>query len=96
MVGPLGDVLPPELVTPLVVYLVSPQATTTHEIFSVGGGRVARVFIGLTQGWFQGKGNAISPEDIAAHLDEIRATDDFIIPNSVADEMMLLMTNLNG
>jgi NAD(P)-dependent dehydrogenase (short-subunit alcohol dehydrogenase family) len=96
LLGPLADVLAPELVTPLVAYLVSPQCSITHEIFSVGGGRVARVFIGLGNGWFAGKDATITPEDVAAHIDEIRDTAGHIIPGSVADEMMLLMTNLNG
>lgn len=45
--GQMGDALRPELVTPLVEYLVSEESTVTHEIFSVGGGRIARVFLGL-------------------------------------------------
>src|ERR1035437_5344821 len=67
LAGPLADSLQPELVTPLVAYLASERCTLTHEISSVGGGRIARVFLGLTSGWMAGKGNRFTPEDVAAH-----------------------------
>jgi NAD(P)-dependent dehydrogenase (short-subunit alcohol dehydrogenase family) len=92
----LAASLQPELVTPLVAYLVSPECAITHEIFSIGGGRIARVFLGLTPGWFAGKGNAFSPEDVAANIDAIRDTSDFVIPSSVAEETMALMQAING
>ena len=96
LLGPMAEVLAPELVTPLVAYLVSPGCSITHEIFSVGGGRVARVFIGLANGWYAGKDQSFTPEDVAAHIDEIRDTEGHIVPGSITDEMMLLMSNLNG
>jgi NAD(P)-dependent dehydrogenase (short-subunit alcohol dehydrogenase family) len=96
LLGPLADALQPELVTPLVAYLVSPGCTITHEIFSVGGGRIARVFLGLNQGWFAGKGNRFTPEDVAANIDQIRDTTDFVIPGSVMEETMALMSVLNS
>jgi NAD(P)-dependent dehydrogenase (short-subunit alcohol dehydrogenase family) len=96
LLGPLADALQPELVSPLVVYLTSPQCNVTHEIFSVGGGRIARVFLGLGPGWFAGKNVQFTPDDVAAHIDEIRSTDGFTIPGSVGDEMMQLMQALQG
>jgi NAD(P)-dependent dehydrogenase (short-subunit alcohol dehydrogenase family) len=96
LLGPLAEALQPELVSPLVVYLTSPQCTITHDIFSVGGGRIARVFLGLTPGWFAGKGVEFTPDDVAAHIDEIRSTEGFTIPGGVSDEMMLLMQALQG
>jgi NAD(P)-dependent dehydrogenase (short-subunit alcohol dehydrogenase family) len=94
LLGPLAEALDPELVAPLVTYLVSPQCSITHEIFSVGGGRIARVFLGLTPGWFAGKGATFTPDDVAAHIDEIRNPEGYTIPNGVSDEMMLLMQQL--
>ena len=46
----------PTTVTPLACYLVSEACELTHEVFSVGGGRFARIFVGLAPGWFAGKG----------------------------------------
>jgi NAD(P)-dependent dehydrogenase (short-subunit alcohol dehydrogenase family) len=94
--GPMGDSLGPELVAPLVAYLVSEECELTHEIFSVGGGRVARVFLGLTPGWFAGKGTDFEPEDVAANVDAIRATVDFTIPLSVMEETMSVLQRING
>ena len=87
LLGPLAEFVKPDLVTPLVAYLVSESCEVTHEIFSVGGGRYARIFIGLTPGWFAGKQAAPSVEDIADHLSQIRSTDDYIIPEGIGDEM---------
>jgi NAD(P)-dependent dehydrogenase (short-subunit alcohol dehydrogenase family) len=96
LLGPLADALQPELVTPLVAYLVSPTCDITHEIFSVGGGRIARVFLGLTPGWFAGKDNAFTPEDVAANIEQIRDTSEYVIPGSVMEETMALMQVLNS
>ena len=90
LMGPMADVLQPEQVSGLVAYLCSPQSTVSHEVFSVGGGRIARVFVGLGPGWEAGKGEVPSPEDVAANLDAIRSTDGFTIPGQATDEMMAL------
>lgn len=87
LLGPIAERLSPEHVTPLVAYLVSEACQLTHELFSVGGGRYARVFVGLTPGWFKGKEGVASPEDVRDHLDQIMDTDGYIIPSSIADEM---------
>ena len=86
--------LDPELVTPLVVYLVSPECELTHEVFSVGGGRYARVFIGLAPGWFAGKDVRPSVEDIRGHLDQIRALENHLVPTDVSTEAGLLAAAL--
>jgi NAD(P)-dependent dehydrogenase (short-subunit alcohol dehydrogenase family) len=90
MMADMADVLVPEAVSGLVAYLCSEQCELTHEIFSVGGGRIARVFVGVNNGWIAGKGAVPSPEEVAAHLDEIRATDEFIVPAQATDEMAAL------
>jgi len=90
LLGPLAEHVKPELVAPLVAYLCSEACEVTHEIYSVGGGRYARIFVGLTPGWFAGKGNVPSVEDVAAHLGEIRSLDDYIVPEGIGDEMRQL------
>jgi NAD(P)-dependent dehydrogenase (short-subunit alcohol dehydrogenase family) len=94
LLGPLAGALEPSYVTPLVTWLVSEECPHTHEIFSVGGGRYARVFIGLVPGWFSGKGVVPTPEQVRDHIDQIRATDGFIVPENVGDEMRLLAQSL--
>ena len=90
LLGPLAEHVEPELVTPLVVYLCWEANQFTHQIFTAGGGRYARVFIGTNPGWFAGKGVVPSVEDIAANMDAIRDISDYIIPESNTDEIILL------
>ncbi len=96
LLGPLADQVLPEHVTPLVAYLVSEKCELTHEVFSVGGGRFARIFVGLAPGWYAGKGNVASPEDIRDHIDQIRNPEGYIIPANIGEEMMQLMKVLKG
>ncbi len=96
LLGPTVDLLDPELVTPMVVYLASEACTFTHEAFSAAGGRYARVFTGLVPGWYAGRGVHPSAEDIAAHIDEIENQEGYIVPTSAADELVPLMATLTG
>ena len=89
--GELANVLAPELVTPLAIYLVSDDCVFTHEVYSVGGGRYARVFVGVGPGWRIENGTGPSAEDIRDKIDVIRCTEGFIIPGSVEDELKLIV-----
>ncbi len=90
----LGLKLDPEYVTAMVCFLASEPCELTHEIFSVGAGRYARVFVGLCPGWNDAAAESISAEDVAAHIAEIRDTASFTIPGSAADEIMEAMKSL--
>jgi len=92
LLGPLAEKLAPECVTPLTVFLASEANQNTHEIYSVGGGRFARVFVGLCQGWMAegGAGSVVSAEDIQANLEAIRNEEGYIVPGSIGDEMGLV------
>ena len=94
LLGPMAEQLDPHHVTPLVVYLVSEACELTHEIFDVGGGRYARIFLGMGEGWTAPKGSDATAEDIAANLDAVRSTDNFVIPDSIAGEMKAAMEAL--
>jgi len=96
LLGPAAAALDPNFVTPLVAYLVSEQCQLTHEIFDVGGGRYARVFVALGKGWTAKKGQLPSPEEIAANLDQIRSTEGYTIPDSIAGEMAAIAEALKA
>jgi NAD(P)-dependent dehydrogenase (short-subunit alcohol dehydrogenase family) len=96
LLGPMSAALDPNFVTPLVGYLVSEQCALTHEIFDVGGGRYARIFIGLGKGWTTRKGKVPSPEEIAANLNQIRTTEGYTIPDSIAGEMQAIAESLKA
>ena len=96
LLGPIADKLDAECVTPLSCFLVSEDCQLTHEIFSVGGGRFARIFIGLAPGWIAGQDAKPSIEEIAANMDQICNTDGYIIPASIADEMKAIVEMMKG
>ena len=77
----------PEQVAPMVVYLASRECTVSGEAFSAGGGRYARVFIGVADGWFGPAGGCATAEDIEAHLDAIEDLSSYAIPGSAWDEL---------
>ena len=88
LMGPMADSVQPEQVSAMVAYLGSEQCELTHEVYSVGGGRIARVFVGLGPGWFGGKGYVPTPEDVVENLEAIRATEPTVIPAEATEEMM--------
>jgi len=90
ILGPFAEMFDPKQVMPMVVYLCSEQNELTHEVFSVGGGRYARVFIGTNTGWFAGQGVVPRVEEMADHLDEVRDISEYIVPGNNNDELTIL------
>lgn len=90
LLGSFAENLAPELVTPMVTYLASEACTTTHGAYSAAGGRYARVFWGLGQGWFAGQDGTPTAEDVQAHLAEIEDREGYLVPASTTDEIMAL------
>jgi hypothetical protein len=41
-------------------------------------------------------GAKVTADDIAAHLDQIRKLDGYSVPNSIGDELQLIMKALKG
>lgn len=77
-----------ELVVPLVSFLASRACDFTHRNYSACAGRYARVFTGLGEGWLADTETEPTAEDILTHLDEVSATDKFIVPDSIVDEVL--------
>lgn len=101
LVAGLPAGLTPDLVSPLVLYLVSEQSSVTHRIFSAGGGHFAEVFIGETSGW--STTTRATVEDVADHMEPIsdRSTfsefwDVFAELKAVFDKSGVLPTEGNG
>jgi len=92
----LGLKLDPEYVTAMVVYLASEQCELTHEIYSVGAGRYAKVFVGLCEGWTDTKSESLAAEDVLAHIDQIRDEKGYVVPGSAAEEMVAAMKSLKA
>ena len=96
LLGGLADALDPNFVTPLVTYLSSEKCELTHEIFDVGGGRYARIFVGMAKGWVAAKGTIPSADDIFDNIDLIRERDGYTIPESIADETKAVIEALQS
>jgi NAD(P)-dependent dehydrogenase (short-subunit alcohol dehydrogenase family) len=94
--GSLSEFVGLSHVTSLVVYLASRDCEQSHEIWTVGGGRYARVFVGVNQGWFAGKGEPQSAESVRDHLEVIREVGSYTIPADSDEELMLLRTKQAG
>jgi NAD(P)-dependent dehydrogenase (short-subunit alcohol dehydrogenase family) len=94
----LGPVLAerrtPESVAPMVTYLVSEACQVTGETFSAVAGKYARAIVGVTEGWFAADQDAVTPEDIAEHFEEICDTSTYRLPESLYDEYRYLAPHL--
>ena len=86
LLGPLGEKLEPGLISPIVAWLSHEDCDVSGEVYSVGGGRVARVFIGETPGYFK---RDLTLEDVRDNWEQIRNTEGYEIPNGVPDETKL-------
>jgi NAD(P)-dependent dehydrogenase (short-subunit alcohol dehydrogenase family) len=77
----------PELVVPMVVFLASRSCVVTHHNYSACAGRFARAFVGLGPGWLAEPGPVPTAEAIEEHMAEISATDPYVVPTSIFDEI---------
>ena len=84
----------PELVVPLVVFLASRACDFTHRNYSACAGHYARVFTGLGDGWLADPAAEPTADDILSHIDEVSATDKFIVPDSIVDEVLQVCDRL--
>ena len=72
----------------LVVFLASVDCDFTHRNYSPCAGRYARAFMGLSEGWLANGQSEPTADDVLAHIDEISATEKFIVPDSIVDEVL--------
>jgi NAD(P)-dependent dehydrogenase (short-subunit alcohol dehydrogenase family) len=84
---PIPEEATTERLVPLPTYLASRECSVNGEAFSGGGGRFARVFVGVTEGWLADADVEPTAEDIAVHLDQIEDRKSFLVPSSIYDEL---------
>ncbi|KHK93173.1 SDR family NAD(P)-dependent oxidoreductase [Novosphingobium malaysiense] len=93
MLDAIGNSMDPEFNTPLALFLASESCQSTHAIYSQCLGRVARVFVGVAQGWQAQRQAPPTLEDIAAHWEEICDTSrGFTTPTSSSEELALVLS----
>jgi NAD(P)-dependent dehydrogenase (short-subunit alcohol dehydrogenase family) len=89
----MRELMDPRFNVGLAVYLASDRCNSTHAIYSACLGRIARVFVGVTEGWRGAPGVAPSAEDIAGNIDRIWDMAPAIhTPTSPSDEMRIVLT----
>jgi len=86
--GDFAAKLQPNLVSPIVAWLVHEDCPVSGEIYSAAGGRIARFFIGLTPGYFN---PALTLEDVRDNFEQIRAEEGYIVPAGPGDEFAQLL-----
>jgi NAD(P)-dependent dehydrogenase (short-subunit alcohol dehydrogenase family) len=89
VLGKLIDRVDAKLVSPLVAWLSHDECPVTGRVYSVGGGRVARLFIGMTTGWTRTDGE-LTMEDVRDHFSEIEDPTDATVPESINDDFRAL------
>ena len=67
----------PRRVAPMTLALAHESCQLTGETFMAGYNWYSRCFMGHGPGWAAAADADVSPEDVMAHLDEIRATEGF-------------------
>jgi NAD(P)-dependent dehydrogenase (short-subunit alcohol dehydrogenase family) len=92
LLGPLGEKVAPQYVSPIVTYLAHESCEPTGRIFSVAGGRVAEIFIGEGPGFTDPD---LSPESIAANFDQVTNRDTFDVPTQMGEEIGLYLKHLS-
>jgi NAD(P)-dependent dehydrogenase (short-subunit alcohol dehydrogenase family) len=89
--GAMAEKLQPELISPIVAFLAHEDCPVSGEVYSVGGGRVARVFIGETPGYFNAN---LTMEDVRNNFEQIRNEDGYIVPANISEETAMFMPYL--
>ena len=92
LLGPLGDKLQPEIVAPLVTYLSHGSCDSTGLVYSVGGGRVAEVFIAECQGFTDPE---LSPESLRDNWDAVTDQTGYEVPAAIAEETAMFLKALS-
>jgi len=92
--GDLASNVAPESVSPLVAYLASEECSVNGNIYSVAGGRIARIFVAETHGVVLGEN---TPEAIGDSISQIDELDPLrmLEPLSLDDESTIIAKALS-
>ena len=93
ILGPMVDKVTPDLVAPIVAWLCHEDCPVSGEIYSAAGGRIARMFIGLTPGYYNPK---LTLEDVRDNFEQIRNEEGYIVPVKTGDEFSQLMKHFRS
>lgn len=83
--------LHPHLIAPLVGWISHQSCEVSGEIFTAGGGRVARVFLAETQGYFNPDQ---STESVRDHWTEIIRENGYKVPHDLTESLGMVVEAL--
>ena len=87
ILGGLEELLDPQSVTAVVTYLAHESCAVNGHVYSVAGGRVARIFIAESQGIVLPD---LTPEAVRDSLVPIEDQDDYLVPGSLTEESQII------
>ncbi|SDU24385.1 SDR family oxidoreductase [Halopseudomonas salegens] len=88
------DKLKPELVSPLVTYLCSPDCQETGSLFEVGGGWMGKVRWERSLGIGFNPDEGFTPEDVAANFEQLCSFEGAVHPKDNIEALKELMENI--
>ena len=74
--------------SPVVACLAHEDCPVSGEVYSVAGGRVARVFIAETPGYYKA---GLTMEDVRDNWDTIRDENGYSVPANLGEETALYL-----
>ena len=89
--GAMAEKLQPGLISPIVAYLAHDECPVSGEVYSVGGGRVARVFIAETEGYHNAN---LTMEDVRDNFTQIRNEEGYKVPANIGEETSMFLPYL--
>jgi NAD(P)-dependent dehydrogenase (short-subunit alcohol dehydrogenase family) len=94
ILGDLAAKVSPESVSPLVAYLGHEACTVSGHVYSVAGGRIARIFVAETKGIVLAENTA---ESIQSHLSQmdLMDTEEYYEPTSLEDQTTIIAKALS-
>jgi len=94
-----ADAMPsmdPVNVAPMVAYLAHESCQVSGETYLAGGGRFARLFVGVTDGYLQPGLTGATIDDVAANWAAINDESGYYVPANLMDCVGHYMSHLRG
>jgi NAD(P)-dependent dehydrogenase (short-subunit alcohol dehydrogenase family) len=86
----------PVNVAPMVAYLAHQSCQVSGETYLAGGGRFARLFVGVTDGYLQPGLTGATIDDVAANWAAINDESGYYVPSDLMDCVGHYMSHLRG
>jgi NAD(P)-dependent dehydrogenase (short-subunit alcohol dehydrogenase family) len=93
IIGDEGHRVTAEMVSPIVALLAAEECPVTGELFSTLMGRVSRVFLGLTEGYFDPD---LSPESLRDNFASVCREEGYSVPRTIADELIQVVAAIKS